>query len=294
MESIPLENKEESTRDHRPGKIILSDPSLSEPYGVVRVGDKLVLVDANRSSGRGVVRVFSMVTQDALPSLAQGFRFPAGLALWSNERLLLVDNGGGGSLILLGAEGEEKRLSDPLDDPKDVAADVGRGRIFVADRGNNRVLVLDEDFVTIDSWAPPDDHFVPNGLALGHQGRLFVSDKAGARVWVFSREGKVEGSWGRSGRDMPEEMALPGGVAVDPWGRVYVADYARDSIHVFSREGDHIGLMGGEEANDPSFGRPRGLFYDAVSGRLLVTGGDRQLNVARVWSLPLWQLGSAE
>ena len=44
---------------------------------------------------------------------------------------------------------------------------------------------------------------------------------------------------------------------------------------------------GAEDAGDPSFGRPRGLYFDRVQGRLLVVGGDSLRGIARVWAIPV-------
>lgn len=271
-----------------PGGILLAGPELAEPYGILRQGPTLWVADPHRNRGEGFVRAYDVAAGEEASGRRHEVSFPTGLAAWDGS-VLVVDHGASNSVLLLGPEGEIASYggSGRLDDPKDVAADRARDRVYVADRGNRRVVVLDGRLEYVASWAPPGDEFGPNGLAVGSGGRLFVADRDGPAVWVFSPEGEVVGKVGGAGPTEEGGMRLPGGVAVDPWGRLYVADYTRDVVQVFTEDGDYLGRLGPDDANDPSFGRPRGLAFDAVEGRLLVAGGDTLRNVARVWSLPL-------
>lgn len=268
------------------GSILFSGPELVEPYGLARNDDVLWVADPDRDRGTGTLRAYDLVSGEEIAARRFTISFPTGVALWE-DGVLVVDHGRGDSVSLYGPEGERATGQGGMNDPKDVAADRARDRIYVADRGNRRVVVMTGNLEVVAAWSPPNDEFGPNGLAVGNNGHLFVADRDGPAVWVFDTEGAVVGKMGSSGSKEEGGLGMPGGVATDPWGRLYVADYSRDVIQVYSQTGDFVGTLGADDAGDPSFGRPRGLFYDRIDGRLLVAGGDSLRGIARVWSVPV-------
>ena len=102
-------------------------------------------------------------------------------------------------------------------------------------------------------------------------------------MWVFEN-GSITGSFVP---DSPERFLYPGGITTDYWGRVYVSDYSADKIYIFSEDGDYLGLIDKDLINDSSFKKPRNLFFDKSSGRMLVSAGDRLTNAGRIWSVPV-------
>jgi DNA-binding beta-propeller fold protein YncE len=116
-----------------------------------------------------------------------------------------------------------------------VASD---GRVFVADRENDRVQIYTADGQFVDEWT---DVQRPTNVAFDKEGRAYVSelwwrvgqksmmhgdvttDKPG-RVVVFDPHGKVLARWGGPDRTAAGNLIAPHDIAVDSHGDVYVAE----------------------------------------------------------------------
>ena len=72
-----------------------------------------------------------------------------------------------------------------LDLPHAVAID-SSGRLLVADSGNKRVCVFDQDGKLVETWPTPGQ----GGLALGSDGTVYVSDVNAGAV-VLLKDGKI-------------------------------------------------------------------------------------------------------
>jgi DNA-binding beta-propeller fold protein YncE len=95
-----------------------------------------------------------------------------------------------------------------------------KGRVYVADRENNRVQVFDADGKFLAQWK---ESGAPFGLFLTRDGRLFVADGRANWVKVLDGEGKALGRWGEKGKG-PGQFMLPHMLCVDSQGSVYVAE----------------------------------------------------------------------
>jgi DNA-binding beta-propeller fold protein YncE len=94
------------------------------------------------------------------------------------------------------------------------------------------------DYRTIQRPAGP--FHLPTNLALAPDGSIYVSDGYGnARVHRFSRDGRLELSWGEPG-DGPGQFHLPHGIAVDRAQRVYVADRENSRVQLFDATGRYL------------------------------------------------------
>ncbi len=103
---------------------------------------------------------------------------------------------------------------EKFDRPWGIAADA-RGNVYVADRGNARVVHLfnpDRGLFYIDDIGAPGSEpgkFVdPRGVALDTDGRIYVTDAGLGRVTVFDELGGVVDTWG--GFDGPDAVAVVG------------------------------------------------------------------------------------
>jgi len=77
----------------------------------------------------------------------------------------------------IGSEGD-----DPLqfNDPHDIEIDHSTGRIYIADRGNDRVQVLDKDGNFITQWT---QFGKPSGIAIDDKGNIYVADGMSNEHW---------------------------------------------------------------------------------------------------------------
>jgi hypothetical protein len=54
-----------------------------------------------------------------------------------------------------------------------------RGRLFVGDRGNNRILIMDQDLKILDTWY---QFSRPSGIYIDAQDRIYVADSESGSV----------------------------------------------------------------------------------------------------------------
>jgi len=120
---------------------------------------------------------------------------------------------------------------DDLDQPHALAMD-SRGRLFVGDRGNNRIKIFDQDGKLLDSWY---QFSRPSGIYIDASDNIYVADsesgsvakdrtnwKRGIRIGS-ARDGSVRALIPDPNENPPSTSAAEG-VAVDRDGVIYGAE----------------------------------------------------------------------
>jgi len=120
---------------------------------------------------------------------------------------------------------------DDYDQPHALAMD-SRGRLFVGDRGNNRIKILDQSGKLLDTWY---QFSRPSGIYIDKQDRIYVADsesgsvekprtdwKRGIRIGS-AKDGKVTAFIPDPAENPPSTSAAEG-VAVDVEGNIYGAE----------------------------------------------------------------------
>jgi len=120
---------------------------------------------------------------------------------------------------------------DDFDQPHALAMD-SRGRLFVGDRGNNRIKIFDQDGTLLDTWY---QFSRPSGIYIDAQDNIYVADSESGSV------ARTRTDWKRgirigSARDGSVKYFIPDpavnppstssaeGVAVDARGNIYGAE----------------------------------------------------------------------
>jgi len=157
------------------------------------------------------------------------------------------------SLVYLRAVGTEEgpgRLQQPVGVAVSPSAE-----LFVADSGNQRISVFDEEGTFLRAFGQqgdgPGELDRPMHLAFGPDGLLYVAEYINDRISVF----RPDGSFVRHLK--PKGLDAPAGVAVDAASIVYVADFYNHRIVVLSPEGSenvwgHAGQGGLGELHYPT------------------------------------------
>ena len=96
-----------------------------------------------------------------------------------NNRLVRFSRDGAFIKAWGGGIGSES--ADPLrfNDPHDIAID-GEGRLYIADRGNQRVQILDKEGNFITRWT---QFGKPSAIAIDGKGNIYVADGMSNEHW---------------------------------------------------------------------------------------------------------------
>ncbi len=156
----------------------------------------------------------------------------------SNARLFKFDKTG----KLLKTYGSFGPGAGQLDQPHALAFD-SKGRLFVGDRGNNRILIMDQNFTVLDTWM---QFSRPSGIFIDKNDMIYVADsesgsvapahaawKRGIRVGSI-KDGKVIAF-------IPDPDTITGtssaeGVAIDAAGHIYGAEVGQKALKRYERK----------------------------------------------------------
>ena len=155
--------------------------------------------------------------------------------------------------------------------PIALAVDDG-GRVYVVDRGNARVQVLDglsgKFLGQFGVFGRGNGQLrSPRHVAVA-QDRIYVSDQLNHRIAVFDAKGVPVRTIGRFGTG-PAELNFPRGVCVDAAGNVYVADAGSRRVKAYTSNGTFSGAV--DQSGDLK--SPHGLAFDEAAGRIWVADG---------------------
>ena len=157
-----------------------------------------------------------------------------------------------------------------------VASD-SRGRLYVFNRGEHPLVVLNRDGTFVESWG--EGAFTrPHGITIGPDDAVYLTDDLDHTVRKYTPEGKLCWMLGRSGRKSDTgaighdyrtiqragpPFNLPTNVALSPEGDLYVADgYGNARVHKFSANGNLL-LSWGRPGRAPGeFHIPHGIAVD--------------------------------
>lgn len=132
------------------------------------------------------------------------------------------------------------------------------GTIYVADTGNNRIVVLNQDMEVlriIDSFDNKDkkDTFSsPSGVCCSAEGNLYVADTKNKRVIILDKDGNLAGIISNPKSEVlsSDFDFAPLKVSVDYAGRVYViASNIYQGIMAFNKNHDFMGYFGTIKVN---------------------------------------------
>jgi DNA-binding beta-propeller fold protein YncE len=183
----------------------------------------------------------------------EGLALPSDLVV-ANKRLYIVD-GGDHSIVVTDLDGNHlfkfgnPEEGTPLRGPVGITAD-SRGRIYVCDSGNGRLLQYDSkgtlllDIAIVDSHgevARPIDVLVKESKR-----QIYVSDGTNHKIITYSMAGEYLSEWGTRGR-ANSEFRYPATMDMDAKGNIYVVDILNTRVQKFNRSGrwkTNIGTWG--------------------------------------------------
>jgi DNA-binding beta-propeller fold protein YncE len=120
-------------------------------------------------------------------------------------------------------------------EPHDIVLSPGGDQLFVADNGNDRIVVLDSQSLSISYVVAEGMVAEPHDVDFDASGRLLVADTGNNRIAIFS----LTESGATLVDELTERIRRPEGVAVHEDGRVFVCGTGSGNLVVF-RDGSVI------------------------------------------------------
>ncbi len=229
-----------------------------------------------------------------------GLETPHDVYVDGDGRIFVTDRAGGGRLVVFDPGQKRGRVIAPrgagrLAKPMGLGGD-GRGRVFVADPAQRRVVALTAEGEFVRAYGGRELLLNPVDVAVAPGGdRIYVVDSYLHQVVIFDAEGRLLRRVGRDLGDLsakqarvrhrspsgeadshadepsdlvenrgsgPSEFRYPAFLAVAPDGRVYVSDQMNFRIQILDPDGNCVGEFGFAGDVPGSFARPKGVGVD--------------------------------
>lgn len=147
---------------------------------------------------------------------------------------------------------EGSRFGTELKTPQDLF--FRDGLIYIADTGNNRILVITEQGEFVEEIA--EGFSGPQGVYVTDDNHIYVADSGNGRVAEFDENRKLVREVGRPETDLIDasQNYVPVKVVVDGAGRIYVIAYGINmGLVEFNEAGEFQGFMGATQVTVSPF-----------------------------------------
>lgn len=212
----------------------------------------------------------------------------------------------------------------PLLQPRAVAVGPDGERV-IADTGNNRIVVLDNEGTFVRAFGSTcflsdgeaggcvdpdgsgplqlgDGQFrEPWGVTVDSDGNIYVSDTWNGRIQIFDSAGNFLNKWGtfavtESENGDPYWLFGPRGIAIGQNGDLLVADTGNKRIVEYTPDGEYVRQIGGggfilgrfEEPVDLAVDRRSGDIYVADTWNKRIQKLSPELEAVAEWPVPSW------
>ena len=186
-------------------------------------------------------------------------QYPLGVAITSKGTILVVNGNHriqeytmeGDCISCVGTED-----NGPLQFsfPRGITTNKATGQVFIADRGNNRVQVLNPDLtfshVFGSSGSKQGQFQYPYDVTIDSKGFVYVADRGNNRIQKFTTEGQFVSLF--------KATRSPSSITVDNNDLVYVNNSYNDDIRVYTTSGEHVDSI--NKTVDSS------IYYDLLHG----------------------------
>ena len=138
-------------------------------------------------------------------------------------------------LTAVGRKGSEEL---EFDFPTGIGINHKNKKVYICDRQNNRVQILNEDF-TFSSSFDSYEEFEPLDVAFDSTGNVYIVHSSNQCIRVFTPEGRYLRKFGKRGSGV-EELDLPSGICIDSNDIVYVTERNIHRVSMFTNQGEFV------------------------------------------------------
>ena len=130
--------------------------------------------------------------------------------------------------------------------------------IVIADSGNDRVQIFDEDGTHVSVFGSRGDRNGEfeciAGVAVTEAQDIIVSDRSNHRIQIFGWDGQFKKCFGRKGQGS-SQLSDPWGVTCDRQN-IYVCDKHNHRLQIYRHDGSHVRSVGKRGSRDGQFVDP--------------------------------------
>ncbi len=214
--------------------------------------------------------------------------YPGGVAVDASGNVYVADTGNdqvkaywpnGAVRWTVGTRGPKSL--NTFDNPRDIA--YLNGKLYVADLGNKRVVILDATTGAAQSaWSVvlPSPIGISAGVDQNHASVILVSQDVKNQVSEYTPAGTLIRNFGTgTAGNGVGQLSAPRDAATDSSGNVYVADYANDRVAKFTPTGAWITSWGSSGPGDGQFKRPYGIDLDVNNNVYVADSTNHRIQV---------------
>lgn len=240
--------------------------SLARPYGVSARYGRICVTDIMLNS----VMIFDLARKQVFKIGDEGaVELPAAVVS-SAQAVFYVADAAQSKIAVYGPDGLYRTAFHLAGaKPVSLALNEAMGRLYVADRNNDKIIVLSLDGNVLFEFGGlgyEDGQLrKPLSIALTRTGNVVVLDQGNFRVQIFDGDGKFLRKFGSVG-DRPGFFSNPKGIAVDSDNNIYVTDAAFSNFQIFDESGRILLFVG-------KLGSPPGRLY--LPGSIGIDENDR-------------------
>ena len=178
----------------------------------------------------------------------KGFTHPSGVAITSDGYILVTDHH---RLQKVSYDGKIKSVfgsikagssQQELKYPDGIAIHPHTGQVYIVDRGNHRIKVLNSDLSYNYSFGEKGSNNRqfdwPTDVAFDSDGYLYVSDRNNNRIQKLTSQGDFVLKFSSKGLSSGRRLKDPSGITIDSYGLVYVKDSGNNDISIFDTSGN--------------------------------------------------------
>ena len=256
------------------GKLVKTKTGLRNPWGIGVLNNGSIVVAENSANCLTSFTEHGKSMQLLLGKVIE----PRGIAISIDGHILVTDNH---RLQKFTAAGVLKATTIgqlvsffgglPLNFPTGIAVHPTTGQIFVADTGNNRIQVFNNDLTFSRMINARKTFDQPCDVALDTHGHLYVADFNNHCIKkIVAVTGNYIASFGSFGH-ASGQLYRPSAVTISN-DLVYVCERANGRISIFDMNGEFVYCFGKAEKNKEGvFRSPRGIAADASGVNIYVS-----------------------